>query len=150
MQITEKLTRPIVEATYLTAENVSRYRVIIRLFYTQNEKMTYWLTQDDVYYSLKQFKEFEEYTNEQCRSDLDQLTKWGNLTHTQDISKVSTLDEFKNRKFRYQISMYTVEIERMSIKLENLLIEGGSLEPSLLERLRVELRKYRVLRSLMI
>jgi len=141
MQITEKLIRPIIEASYLTAENASRYRVIIRLFFTQNEKMNYWLTQDDVYYYLKQYKEFHQYTTDQCRSDLDQLSKWGNLSHTQDISKVPTLDEFKNRKFRYQLSEYTVEIERMTLKLENLFIEGGSLEPALLERLRMELSR---------
>ena len=103
MQINEKLTRPIIEATYLTADNATRYRVIIRLFYTLNEKMTYWLTQDDVYYNLKQHKEFEDYTPEQCRSDLDQLIKWGNLSHMQDITKVATLDELKtaNIDIRY-------------------------------------------------
>ena len=50
-------------------------------------------------------------------------------------------EEFKNKKFRYQLSETTVEIERMVIRLENLLIEGASLEPTLLERLRFALGK---------
>ena len=53
----------------------------------------------------------------------------------QDTAKVSSIEEFKNRKFRYQLSKYTIEIERMTLKLENLQVEGASLEPTLLERI---------------
>ena len=35
MKINEKLTKPITEVNYLRAENVDRYRVIIRYFYEQ-------------------------------------------------------------------------------------------------------------------
>lgn len=43
MKINEKLTKPITEVNYLRAENVDRYRVIIRFFYEQYEKIQYWL-----------------------------------------------------------------------------------------------------------
>ena len=36
MKINEKLTKPITEVNYLRAENVDRYRVIIRYFYMKN------------------------------------------------------------------------------------------------------------------
>ena len=36
---------------------------------------------------------------------------------------------------------YSVEIERLTIRLENLSVESASLEPTLLERLREELKK---------
>ncbi len=60
----------------------------------------------------------------------------GNLVTIQDTRKVATIEEFKNKKFRYQLSEATVvEIERMVIRVENLFIESSSLEPTLLERL---------------
>ena len=49
--------------------------------------------------------------------------------------------EKKNKKFRYQLSKATVEIERMVIRVENLFIESSSLEPTLLERIRMNLEK---------
>ena len=59
----------------------------------------------------------------------------------QDTRKVSTIEEFKNKKFRYQLSEASVEIERMVIRVENLFIESSSLEPTLLERIRINLGK---------
>ena len=59
----------------------------------------------------------------------------------QDTRRVTTIEEFKNKKFRYQLSEATVEIERMVIRVENLLIESSSLEPTLLERIRTHLSK---------
>ena len=50
--------------------------------------------------------------------------------------KVASIEEFKNKKYRYQMTEYSVEIERLVIRLENLFIEGASLEPTLLERIR--------------
>jgi len=47
----------------------------------------------------------------------------------------------QNKKFRYQLSKATVEIERMVIRVENLFIESSSLEPTLLERIRMNLEK---------
>lgn len=56
------------------------------------------------------------------------LTEWKNLNTIQDTRKVSSIEEFKNKKFRYQMSEYSVEIERLVLRLENLLIEGASLD----------------------
>lgn len=65
----------------------------------------------------------------------------GNLVTIQDTRRVSTIEEFKNKKFRYQLSEVTVEIERMVIRVENMFIETSSLEPTLLERIRISLGK---------
>lgn len=40
------------------------------------------------------------------------------------------------------MSEYSVQIERLVLRLENLLVEGASLEPSLLERIRYNLEKF--------
>ncbi|MBK5245157.1 MAG: TIGR02677 family protein [Eubacteriaceae bacterium] len=140
-EITSKLTKQIDEMRYLTVENAWRYRSILRYFYLQYEKMKYWLYKEDIYEALKINDEFKEYTMEMCRQDLDVLLTWKNLSALQDTSKVSTVEEFKNKQFRYQLSEYSVEIERLTIRLENLFIETASLEPTLLERLREELKK---------
>lgn len=139
MKINEKLTKPITEVNYLRAENVDRYRVIIRFFYEQYEKIQYWLYKEDVFEAMIQTGLFPDYTLDQCQSDLSSLTEWKNLIAIQDTSKVTSIEEFKNRKYRYQLSEYTIEIERMTLKLENLQVEGASLEPTLLERIQYQI-----------
>lgn len=136
MEINAKLQKQIDEVRYLTAENASRYRVIMRFFYLQYERMKYWLYKEDVFEELKKHSQFEDYTKEQLKQDLDNLVQWKNLIPVQDTSKVSSVEEFKNKQFRYQISDYSIEIERMIIKLETLHVETASLEPSLLERIK--------------
>lgn len=141
MEITNKLTKQIDEMRYLTVDNTWRYRSILRYFYLQYEKMKYWMYKEEIFDELKKHEEFNEYTMDQCKQDLDVLISWKNLLAIQDTSKVATVEEFKNKQFRYQLSEYSVEIERLTIKLENLLVESASLEPSLLERLKEEIRK---------
>ena len=139
MKIHDKLVKPVREAKYLDVENTDRYRSIVRLFYLNYEKLKYWMYQEEVYEELKEDIYFSDYTMEQCQQDLSALKEWGNLATIQDTRKVSSIEEFKNKKFRYQLTETAVEVERMVIRLENLLIEGSSLEPTLLERLRQSL-----------
>lgn len=141
MIITNKLLKPLKEAKYLNVDNTDRYRPILRLFYLNYEKLKYWMYLEEVYEELKEDDYFSEYTIEQCQQDLSVLVSWGNLNTIQDTRKVTTLEEFKNKKFRYQLSEYAVEIERLAIHLENLFVEGASLEPSLLERIRYNLSR---------
>ncbi len=138
MNVDSKLTKAVIETKYLTAENVWRYRPILRYFYEQHEKIKYWMYKEEVYEELKKNNLFEDYTIDQCKQDLDVLVDWGNLVAMQDTSKVATVEEFRNKQFRYQLSEYSVEIERMTIKLENIFVEGASLEPTLFERIKDE------------
>ena len=142
MHVTEKLTRPLTEAKYLNADNVDRYRSIMRIFYENYEKLKYWMYQEEVYAQMIQDPYFAEYRIEQCQQDLTVLTEWKNLITIQDTRKVASIEEFKNKKFRYQMSEYSVEIERLVLKLENLFIEGASLEPTLLERIRRNIERF--------
>src|SRR5699024_5326794 len=142
MHVTDKLTRPLTEAKYLNADNVDRYRSIIRIFYENYEKLRYWLYQEEVYEEMRRDSYFADYRMEQCQQDLAMLTEWKNLNTIQDTRKVASIEEFKNKKFRYQMSEYSVEIERLVLRLENLFVEGASLEPTLLERLRIHVEKF--------
>jgi uncharacterized protein (TIGR02677 family) len=145
MEISMKLTKGITETKYLATENTWRYRPILRYFYLQYEKIKYWMYKEEVYDELKQHELFREYTLDQCKQDLDVLVEWGNLVAVQDTTKAATVEEFKNKQFRYQLSEYAVEIERMTIKLENLFVEGASLEPTLFERIKEEIIKISVM-----
>lgn len=136
MEISEKLKKQIHETKYLSVENTERYRPIIRYFFKQYEKLEYWLYKEDVFNALRENDDFIDYTLDLCEQDLLRLVEWGNLTHIQDTSNVQTVEEFKNRKYRYQLTQYTIEIERMVIRLENLHIENASLEPKLFEKLK--------------
>lgn len=142
MEIYDKLLKPVSEVNYLRAENVERYRVIIRYFFSEYENIHYWLYSSDVYKMMVETGYFPDYTEENCQSDLHSLVEWGNLGALQDTSRVETIAEFKNKKFRYQLNEYTVEIERMILKLENLEVEGASLEPTLLERLANAIQRF--------
>ena len=130
MQITDKLLRSLTEVKYLNADNVDRYRCIMRIFFENYEKLHYWMYQEEVYAQMKEDPYFAEYRPEQCLQDLTTLTEWKNLNTIQDTRKVTSIEEFKNRKYRYQMSEYSVEIERLVVRLENLFIEGASLEPT--------------------
>ncbi len=142
MQVTEKLLKPLTETKYLNAENVDRYRSIMRIFYENYEKLKYWLYIEEVYALMKEDPYFAEYRVEQCQQDLNALTEWKNLTAIQDTRNINTIEEFKNKKYRYQMSDYSVEIERLVLRLENLQIEGASLEPTLLERIRYSVERF--------
>ena len=110
MQVTDKLTKALTEAKYLNADNVSRYRCIMRIFFENYEKLRYWLYQEEVYAQMVQDPFFAEYKLEQCQQDLAMLVEWKNLNTIQDTRKVSSIEEFKNKKFRYQMSMKKTKI----------------------------------------
>lgn len=142
LQVSDKLLKPLTEAKYLNADNVSRYRCIMRIFFENYEKLKYWLYLEEVYEEMLKDPFWSEYKIEQCQQDLTMLTEWKNLNTIQDTRRVSSIEEFKNKKYRYQMSEYSVEIERLVIRLENLFIEGASLEPTLLERIRRNMERF--------
>ena len=137
LNITSKTTKKITEASYLCMENTFRYRVIIRIAYKKYEKMKYSLYKEEIFDDIKKVNGFEEYTLDNLKQDLDSLEYWGNFITIQDTAKTKTLEEFKNRKFRYQLSSTTIELERTLIKIESTKETArGSLEISLIEDLK--------------
>lgn len=141
MRLKETVRKPMQEVNYLNVENSDRYRSIMRLFYLYYESLKYWMFPEEIHAELQKDPYFREYTLEQCKQDLTVLAGWGNLTPTQDTRRVSTIEEFKNKKFRYQMTETSVEIERMVMRVENLFLENSSLEPTLLERIRVTIKR---------
>ena len=75
MQVSDKLIKPLTEAKYLNADNVSRYRCIMRIFFEHYEKLKYWLYQEEVYEEMIKDPFFADYRPEQCQQDLTMLTR---------------------------------------------------------------------------
>lgn len=148
MEVYEKLIKPITETKYLSTENSYRYRPIMRCFYEHYERLEYWLYKEDIYNELKDNTIFSEYTLEECERDLESLVEWKSLTKMQDTKNATTIEEFKNKKFRYQLTEYATEIERLTISLEEMEIKTASLEPKLFDRIRITLSKLENIESL--
>ncbi len=128
------LLKPLVETSYLNAQNVGRYRCIMRYFYDQHQRLRYWLKPQEILEGVQAFGLLEaDYTLEQCQQDLNQLVEWANLVPRHDGGRSATVEEYLRKKFRYQMTPYAVEIERLVSGLEKVRGYGGSLEPSLFE-----------------
>ncbi|MFT0803387.1 TIGR02677 family protein [Bacillus swezeyi] len=121
------------EATYLSTDKSYKYRAILRFFYIQHERLREFLLPEEILAQLKE--SLSDYTLDELHTDLSALVKWGNLTAQQESGKVKTVEEFKKRRFRYQITPYTVEFERMLIQFEqDSETFSGSLEKTQFER----------------
>ena len=129
--------KPVKEVTYLNTENSQRYRTIIQIIFKKYEQMKYWILKEEIYEIIKNIDGFENYTMDNLKQDLDYLELWENVVTMQDTKKTRTLEEFKNRQFRYQISSVTIELERALIKIQNQKhTSRGSLEVSLIEKFK--------------
>lgn len=129
------------ETSYLSVPNSPLYRKIMRFFYQEYEKMHFQLYKEDVFEFIKGEPEYQEYTMEKLNQDLDALVAWKNLTPIQDPGKVYTIADYKNKQYRYTMSEYAVEIERLTIRLENLFMESGNLSTNYFVRLKVSLNE---------
>lgn len=136
-----KYLSEIEEASYLSVPNAGRYRLIMRSFFREYEKMNFQLYKEDVLELVRQQDEYTGYTSEQLLLDLDSLVRWKNLVPIQDPGRVYTIAEYKNKQYRYVMSENAVEIERMTIRLENLFVEGGNLSANLFVRIEKSLEE---------
>jgi uncharacterized protein (TIGR02677 family) len=128
------IPRRVEEATYLTAPNAERYRVILHYFFEQYGEQRDWLTMEQVWRAVR--ARFDSaYTVERCDDDLRALVSWQNLMAEQDRSRVSTLDEWHHRRQVYHISAVTIELESALERLRATHGRRGSLDSSLVETL---------------
>ncbi|MFF3926407.1 TIGR02677 family protein [Paenibacillus lactis] len=125
--------RGVPELKYVNADNVVRYRAIMRFFYQEYKRLRYWLKPEEVFEGVKTWNVWPDYTLELCQKDLDQLVEWQNLTARHDGGRSSTLEEYLRKKMQYLLRPYSIEIERLLETLEKVTGYGGSLEASLFD-----------------
>lgn len=131
--------RGVPELKYVNADNVVRYRAIMRFFYQEYKRLRYWLKPEDVFEAVKTWNVWPDYTLELCQNDLDQLVEWQNLTARHDGGRSSTLEEYLKKKMQYLLRPYSIEIERLLETLEKVTGYGGSLEASLFDTIAEKL-----------
>lgn len=134
-----KYLESIQETIYLSAGNAPQYRRIMRIFFIEYEKMHFQLYKEDVLELLREYPEFSDYAMEQLKTDLEALVGWKNLTPIQDPKRVYTIAEYKNKQYRYTMSEYAVEIERLTVRLENVFLESGNLSVNFFVRMEKSL-----------
>lgn len=132
---------PINETSYLSVPNAPVYRKIMRCFYREYEKMHFQIYKEDIFQLLKQDDAFTDYSMEQLMADLEALVRWKNLTPIQDPGRVYTIADYKNKQYRYTMSEYAVEIERLTVRLENIFLESGNLSTNFFVRLEKSLQR---------
>jgi uncharacterized protein (TIGR02677 family) len=126
----------ITETAYLTARsNTKRYRYIMRYFYEQYQRTNYWLQPEEIMNGVIELGLSEEYDLDKCQADLKMLENWKSLTAQHDGTRVTTIEEYLKKRFRYMMTPYAIEIERLVIQLEGVKGYGGSLQPSKLQEL---------------
>ncbi|MBZ4683322.1 MAG: hypothetical protein PWP46_492 [Fusobacteriaceae bacterium] len=107
------------EFSYLNTQRSLYYRTIIRYMYNELQKKEF-LYRYDIYNYMKTYKEFNEYTEEECYKDLDFLCEKGNIIkYKNDYSTIKSIEEIKKKKFRYQLTEKTRMIEDMLINRFN-------------------------------
>ena len=124
------------QTKYLSETSFQYYRPIMRLFYLEHQKMHYQLDRDMVLGMMHQESAFLDYTAEQLDLDLNQLVRWKSLTAIQDPHRHYTIADFRNRRFQYMLTPEAVEIERLTITLENLSTRTAGLSTNGFRRIR--------------
>ncbi len=141
MELEAQYLESVPQTKYLSAENYVSYRAIMRIFYEEHQKMHYQLDKQTIMDELRQDRLFSAYTDQQLSQDLDQLIRWKNLTAIQDPRKVRTVADFQNKQYQYMMSQAALEIERMTITLENLYTHTTGLTSSSFRRIQRALDK---------
>ena len=126
---------PIIETTYLSVPTVAIYRTIMRKMFIANEQMRNQLYKEEIYQLVKEDDDFSSYTIDDLKQDLEQLVEWKNLIAIQNPGVVHTIAEYKNKQYRYSMSESAIEIERLTIRLENLEIETSNLSTGYFQRI---------------
>ncbi|QEK00222.1 TIGR02677 family protein [Treponema phagedenis] len=144
-RISKKLEdyKKISEAAYLAAaQNTERYRIILRYFFVQHERMKDYSYPNEILAHVRGISGMEAYTEDELTQDLNQLVAWKNIVPGQEIKNPRTIAEFNKKVYRYQITPYTVEIERMLEHLEESEEFRGSLDKKTFEKLYSALQDF--------
>lgn len=136
MSLEAQYLESIPQTKYLSVDNCVNYRAIMRVFYQEHQKMHYQLDKQTIMAELRQDRLFFSYTDQQLTQALDQLIQWKNLTAIQDPRKVRTVVDFQNKQYQYMMSQAALEIERMTITLENLYTHITGLTSSSFRRIQ--------------
>jgi uncharacterized protein (TIGR02677 family) len=98
--------------TYLTpiTNRTDWYRAIMHTFFQRSREYRYHLTAQDILEAVRNTTRLD-YQLEACKSDLERLVEWGNLTTLYDAGRVTNIADFRSPIMRYQATPEAMEIE---------------------------------------
>lgn len=106
----------VMPVNYLTVENFQRYRKIMRFFYQRHRQMQGSLYRPEVI-AMMQEEYLASYSELEVDQDLEFLVTWGNLQKQQEMVRPRSIEEYRNKNFRYQITEAGVLVEEMVYQL---------------------------------
>lgn len=128
------------QVAYLNADNVERYRRIMHFCFQQNQHLNSLLYKSDILEGVRK-EGLDDYTSEQLELDLSALVEWGNLSAHQEMSVPKTIEEFKNKFFRYQVTNIGIAVEKLINFLPSEDKNTGDLDAHMFERFLEALKK---------
>ncbi|MFD2727925.1 TIGR02677 family protein [Enterococcus camelliae] len=97
---------------YLNVENVGRYRLLMRFLYKRHRQMQGTIYRPELLKMMQ--REYPgTYSELDLDNDLENLVAWGNLLKQQEMIRPKSIEEYRNKNFRYQISEDGVLVEEM-------------------------------------
>ncbi len=128
--------------TYLTpiTNRTDWYRAIMRTFFQRSREYRYHLTAQEILEAVRDSTRLD-YQLETCKSDLDRLVEWGNLTTLYDSGRVTSIADFRSPILRYQATPEALEIEAFLTSHAHIGASEGGLHQGDLARLWAALQQ---------
>jgi uncharacterized protein (TIGR02677 family) len=128
--------------TYLTpiTNRTDWYRAIMRTFFQRSREYRYHLTAQDILEAVRDSSRLD-YQLEACKSDLERLVEWGNLTTLYDAGRVTSIADFRSPILRYQATPEALEIEAFLASHAHIGASEGGLHQGDLSRLWAALQQ---------
>ncbi len=127
--------------SYVLADKAHLYKSVMRVFMEARARYQLHRRPSEVIASLRAAG-YEVSVEEEAHIEetLEQLVQWGNLTKTQQTSGARTLEEWRQRRFLYQITTDGERAEHHLCQLMDALSDQGSLQRVMLRAVLENLR----------
>ncbi len=86
------------------------YRSIMRMFFRFSHEYRYHLTAQEIAEAVEEELR-QDYPLDSCKTDLQSLVAWGNLSMLPDMSRVTTIADFRSPVLLYQATSEALEFE---------------------------------------
>ncbi len=126
---------------YVTEPNAPTYRAIIHAFHEARAHYVIELRPADVRERISKAGLFAEIeTDEQLDYHLSQLVEWGNLAASHDSSAVTRLEDFYRKRLLYHLTAVGEAAHRSVLEVEATVGRSGSLQTTMLQKIRDAVR----------
>lgn len=133
--------RPLRIFAYTVEPNAPLYRALARVFAEAKARYRIQLRPAAVSEELERMGYREPLSPEDLDRALEQLVGWGNLRRSHDTARVTTLEDFRRRQYRYQLTPAGEAAERAVGAVLDALATSGSLQSVMLSAILANLEE---------